>query len=78
MNGSDASDQCREEIRRLQESIAFLERRLDEYASVADDLSTRLSQTHKRVAALEAGATQFSARLEKLSESDQSGAGQSE
>lgn len=65
-----------EEIQRLQESIAFLERRLDEYALVADDLSSRLGQAMKRIAALETGNEQLKSELRHLTEDDQSGPGQ--
>lgn len=65
-----------EEIQRLQESIAFLERRLDEYASVIDELSTRINQAQKRIVALESGAAQLRHHLDQLENGDQSGPGQ--
>lgn len=65
-----------EEIQKLQESIAFLERRLDEYASITDDLSARLQQAQKRITVLESGTAQLRNHVDQLAKDDQSGPGQ--
>ncbi len=65
-----------DEIQKLQESIAFLERRLDEYVSVAEDLSARLQQAQKRLSVLEAGTEQIRNSVRELAKDDQSGPGQ--
>lgn len=65
-----------DEIQKLQESVAFLERRLDEYASVTDDLSARLQQAQKRISVLEAGTAQLRNHMDQLAKDDQSGPGQ--
>jgi len=64
------------EIQKLQESIAFLERKVDEYSSVTDDLSVRLQQALKRISVLESGTAQLRNHVDQLTKDDQSGPGQ--
>jgi len=76
MNQPTADNSEGREIQRLQESIVFLERRLDEYAAVANDLSGRLQQALKRITVLEAGTAQLRTHVDQLKQGDQSGPGQ--
>ena len=76
MNEATPSGPGGEEIQKLQESIAFLERKLDEYASVTDDLSVRLQLAMKRISVLESGTAQLRNHVDQLAKDDQSGPGQ--
>ncbi len=76
MSETTAANADGHEIQKLQESIAFLERRLDEYASVADDVSGRLEQAMKRISVLESGTAQLRNHVDQLKQGDQSGPGQ--
>lgn len=76
MKEPNGESPAHEQIQRLQESIAFLERRLDEYASVTDDLAAQFGRALKRIGALESGATSLRSRVDELAQGDQSGPGQ--
>ncbi|MBL8885526.1 MAG: hypothetical protein JNK16_02600 [Phycisphaerales bacterium] len=76
MNQPTGATSGGDEIQKLQESIAFLERRFEEYAAVTDELSERLQLAHKRIAALESGAAQLRNHVDRLTSDDQSGPGQ--
>lgn len=77
MNEPIGESPVHEHIRKLQESVAFLEHRLEEYASVTDDIAAQLGRALKRVAALELGAASLRSCLDELGKGDQSGPGQS-
>ncbi|MBS0189270.1 MAG: hypothetical protein JSS51_14490 [Planctomycetes bacterium] len=66
-----------EQITRLQEAVAFLEHRQDEFVAALDDLSGRLTAALKKISTLEQQSDQLARRMQ-ASQVDQAGPGQSE